>query len=74
MKKKRLSFSDQIRKAIEEELIIYDGKLIPVTLSVGISAYPENGSSIEELFNQADRALYTSKAKGRNCVSTIPET
>jgi diguanylate cyclase (GGDEF)-like protein len=65
---------ERIRKAIEEELIIFDGKLIPVTLSVGISAYPENGSSIEELFTLADRALYVSKTKGRNRVSTYPES
>ena len=33
------------------------------TNSVGISLYPDNGISFEELFEQADQALYRAKEK-----------
>lgn len=37
-----------------------------VSLSVGISIYPEDGNSFETLFRRADLALYTAKDKGKN--------
>lgn len=40
-----------------------------VTASLGISTLPEIASSAEELFQQADRAMYQSKEKGRNQVT-----
>lgn len=39
-----------------------------VTISVGISAYPANGSNTHELIEKADRALYKAKEMGRNNV------
>ncbi len=36
------------------------------TVSVGISAYPENGSTVKELIAQADAGLYLSKQNGKN--------
>ncbi len=37
-----------------------------VTLSVGVSEYPKDGSGYEELFRKADKCLYLAKEKGRN--------
>uniref|UniRef100_UPI004056EBDE sensor domain-containing diguanylate cyclase n=1 Tax=Acetatifactor sp. TaxID=1872090 RepID=UPI004056EBDE len=34
--------------------------------SIGISLYPENGKTLEELYAQADGALYQAKHKGKN--------
>lgn len=34
--------------------------------SIGISVYPENGKNIDELYGQADSALYQAKRKGKN--------
>ncbi len=39
------------------------------TYSLGIAIYPENGKTPEELFRNADRALYKSKESGKNRVS-----
>ena len=39
---------------------------IPLSGSIGISIYPENGKSLEELYAQADAALYQAKRKGKN--------
>jgi len=40
--------------------------LLHVTMSIGISIYPDNGINIETLFKNADTAMYHAKKKGRN--------
>jgi diguanylate cyclase (GGDEF)-like protein/PAS domain S-box-containing protein len=42
-----------------------------LTLSVGVAAFPEHGSTSDELLKIADRCLYESKARGRDVV-TLP--
>lgn len=37
-----------------------------VSISIGISCYPDDGKTYEELFLMADRALYLAKEKGKN--------
>jgi len=44
-----------------------------LTLSVGVAAFPEHGSTSEELLKLADQCLYESKAHGRDVV-TLPST
>jgi diguanylate cyclase (GGDEF)-like protein/PAS domain S-box-containing protein len=44
-----------------------------LTLSVGIAAFPEHGSTSDELLKLADQCLYQSKAHGRDVV-TLPST
>jgi diguanylate cyclase (GGDEF)-like protein len=39
-----------------------------ITISLGISAFPDHGASGEELIKTADQALYAAKSEGRNCV------
>ena len=41
-------------------------KDIHVTCSIGIAIFPYHGTSYEELFNKADKAVYTAKANGKN--------
>jgi diguanylate cyclase (GGDEF)-like protein len=40
----------------------------PVTMSVGVAAYPEHGTSVEQLILAADSAMYRAKAQGRDRV------
>ena len=40
----------------------------PLTLSLGISAFPKDGTDIEELIIKADAAMYAAKQSGRNRV------
>ncbi|MGD6870963.1 diguanylate cyclase domain-containing protein [Sutcliffiella horikoshii] len=42
------------------------GHEIHATASIGISTYPANGTTVKQLFRQADQALYTVKNAGRN--------
>ena len=37
-----------------------------ITMSVGVSNYPEDGNTYAELFEKADKALYIAKANGKN--------
>ncbi len=38
----------------------------PVTLTIGIAAYPDDGITRDDLFEAADRRLYQGKTQGRN--------
>lgn len=42
-----------------------------VTVSVGVSSYPENGLDHEELINAVDQAMYRAKGSGKNAVCTV---
>jgi diguanylate cyclase (GGDEF)-like protein len=37
-----------------------------ITISTGVSVFPDHGSSIESVVDAADSALYASKRDGRN--------
>lgn len=38
------------------------------TTSMGISLFPTDGTSVEEIIRKADMALFSAKRKGKNCV------
>lgn len=39
------------------------------TVSIGISTYPDDGQTVNELISVADRGLYKSKSRGKNSIS-----
>ena len=41
-----------------------------VTVSAGISVFPEHATDLDELMRFADSAMYTSKQRGRDCAAT----
>ena len=43
----------------------YEDRQIHVTCSVGVAIFPYHGKDYEELFNKADKAVYTAKANGK---------
>ncbi|XDY96650.1 putative bifunctional diguanylate cyclase/phosphodiesterase [Pseudomonas benzenivorans] len=49
-----------------KEPVVLDGRSIVMTSSIGISLFPKDGESCEELIKHADLALYQSKGSGRN--------
>jgi len=49
---------------------VHRGVLLePVTLSIGIAGFPENGQTAQDLLDGADKCLYQSKANGRDRVT-----
>lgn len=58
------AIAEKIREAIEKAALI--GEDYPITISLGISSFPEHGQTIDELIEKADQALYVAKESGRN--------
>ena len=59
--------AERIRTAIREMRVHYKKKELKLTVSVGGACFDEyNCAGAENLLNQADIALYTSKSKGRD--------
>jgi len=67
---------ERMRKAVEGNRFVYEGKHIPVTISVGIAVLPNpEVKDANDIVGFADRALYKSKNGGRNRVTLYkPET
>lgn len=49
-------------------ITLRDGKIVHISVSIGIAAYPGDASSLEELLDRSDSALYDAKRAGRNRV------
>jgi diguanylate cyclase (GGDEF)-like protein len=45
---------------------LLDGQAVQVTISLGISVYPADGTTSDELLRAADHAMYDAKRGGRN--------
>lgn len=61
---------ERIRSKIEESVVRFEGKEIPVTASIGLAEGIVRGSDEEfgeQLFALADAAMYRAKKSGRNC-------
>jgi len=50
-----------------------DQTLGKVTLSIGVTTFPEHGSSTDELLKAADQCLYKSKSSGRDTVTAASQ-
>jgi two-component system, cell cycle response regulator len=62
-------FAERVRSGVERFAFQYQGKRMPVTVSIGIAAMPTPGIELpEHLVDTADRALYAAKSSGRNRV------
>ena len=57
--------AEKISKSLEAPFIIQDYELF-VGVSIGISLYPQDGETVEELLRNADSAMYRAKDVGRN--------
>ena len=60
--------AERVRKGIEEAPVAQGSRRIRVTVSVGVAAFPDDGSDTQTLLAKADSALYEAKRGGRNRV------
>ncbi|WP_419095971.1 putative bifunctional diguanylate cyclase/phosphodiesterase [Ureibacillus endophyticus] len=58
-------FAEEVIREVEQPIMINNQELF-VSTSIGISIYPHDGVTTEELVNRADKAMYFSKQNGRN--------
>jgi predicted signal transduction protein with EAL and GGDEF domain len=63
----QVEFGEAVRRRIEEPLAI-DHERIFITCSVGVSCFPDNGMTPQELLGQAEAAMLRAKFEGRNTV------
>jgi len=61
--------AERIRSKIEKHNFIYEGKRIPVTVSLGVCSLDDSIQSVGTFFERADAAQYNAKKNGGNQVS-----
>lgn len=62
-----LALAERLRRTLAEQ---FAGDPTPLTISFGLSVYPEHGETAAALLHAADQALYGAKEGGRNCTVT----
>ncbi|GAK55092.1 diguanylate cyclase with PAS/PAC and GAF sensors [Candidatus Vecturithrix granuli] len=74
-----LTTSEQRAKELLEQVrklrIVHQGTHFSITISLGVSTFPEYGRESQGLVNAADMAMYQAKKHGRNqvAVSAVPD-
>ena len=71
--KQATDVAERIRSTIEQFKFEFDSKVLPITVSLGVSQKTESDTIWEEIFERADAALYESKNSGRNKVTAQAE-
>jgi len=66
-----LVFAERFRKRVESSVMAPDS-LNPITVSIGLAAFPQDGRNSDEIVWASDEALYESKRAGRNRVTAYP--
>ena len=69
-----LTIAERIRRIVGETL--FEGaqdEPIRLTISIGVACYPRHGASCEVLLDEADKAMYRAKSRGRNCVCSASD-
>ena len=59
---------ERLIQKLEEAQVVINGQLVPISISIGIAAYPAHADGAEHLLERADRALFTAKEKGKGRV------
>jgi diguanylate cyclase (GGDEF)-like protein/PAS domain S-box-containing protein len=56
---------DRLQNQLSKKIIIKDKEFF-MTVSIGVSIYPDDGDAVQTLIKRADIAMYAAKEKGRN--------
>ncbi|BBF42569.1 diguanylate cyclase with PAS/PAC sensor [Lachnospiraceae bacterium KM106-2] len=65
---------EKLRSLLKEASVEHNGKKVNITISVGLTCYPETCSNPQELLNHADWAMYYSKQNGRDQITIDNDT
>ncbi len=61
----------RLHEAIRDASVEAGGKLIRYTASMGLASSTDDAEGVNNLIDQADKALYYAKAHGRNCTASF---
>ena len=66
--------ADILRDELSQLTVSHAGNLLgKITISIGISAFPDHAATVVELLHVADQALYRAKREGRDRVVVGPD-
>lgn len=65
-----LEFAERLREQVEADEIVFDGRKLRITVSIGVTRLCKSDASVDTALARADAALYQAKAKGRNRVES----
>ncbi|MDY0092434.1 MAG: diguanylate cyclase [Candidatus Vecturithrix sp.] len=67
--------AQELLEKVRKLRIVYQGRYFSITISLGVSAFPEHGAEIQELVNSADMAMYQAKNNGRDqaAIAILPD-
>ncbi|HPN72782.1 MAG TPA: GGDEF domain-containing protein, partial [Candidatus Omnitrophota bacterium] len=63
-----VKIAEEIRARVQETPVTVRRKKCSVTVSIGVSVFPEDARLKDDIIMEADRALYRAKNKGKNRV------
>lgn len=63
-----LKLAQELRKRVIDHPVMFRRQKTEVTVSIGVSIFPDHAEDQDGLIEKADQALYTAKEKGRNRV------
>ena len=66
-----MDVAERIRASFACQAILSQADHQPVnaTISIGVASFPEHGETIDDLFREADLALFRAKRNGRNAIA-----
>lgn len=66
-----VAIAERVRQSVSAmPVMLADGRVINVTISIGVSLWYSSDTDIQEALKRADQALYMAKEQGRNRVIT----
>jgi diguanylate cyclase (GGDEF)-like protein len=65
------TLAERLREAIEKFEVDWEGEMVTVTASIGVTGLRDDDDSVETMLQRADKALYRAKEDGRNTVEII---
>ena len=68
-----MAVAEKIRSALESPVVI-DGQEYVSGASIGITVFPKDSESVEDLMREADTAMYRAKERGRNALAYFEPT
>lgn len=61
--------AEEIRLGVKKLQLEHEGeKLESISVSIGVSYFPDDSNTVDGLIQAADKALYKAKEQGRDCV------